>query len=72
MIATVLGALGGGVAGNAAERQISNQRGIEITVKLDNGQLRAISQAVDGETFRVGDHVQVIGGMWGGVARVTH
>ncbi|BBP00384.1 glycine zipper 2TM domain-containing protein [Sulfuriferula nivalis] len=71
-IATVLGALGGGVAGNAVEHQISNQRGIEITVKLDNGQLRAISQAVDGETFRVGDHVQVIGGMWGGVMRVTH
>jgi outer membrane lipoprotein SlyB len=71
-IATVLGALGGGMAGNAVEHQISNQSGIEITVKLDNGQLKAISQAVDGETFRAGDRVQVIGSMWGGVARVTH
>jgi outer membrane lipoprotein SlyB len=69
--ATVLGAFGGGVAGNAVEHQISNQRGIEITVKLDNGQLKAISQAVDAEVFQVGDHVQVIGSGWG-VTRVTH
>src|SRR5690606_7174825 len=43
-IAGVLGAVGGGVAGQAIEEGATRRRGVEITVRLDNGELRAIVQ----------------------------
>jgi len=68
-IGSVLGAVAGGVAGNAIERGATKKQGLEITVKLDNGELRAITQDAD-ESFRPGERVRLLSG--GGVTRVTH
>jgi outer membrane lipoprotein SlyB len=59
----------GGVAGAAIEEGVTRQKGLEITVKLDNGRMIAITQAAD-EQFRPGERVRVLTG--GGVTRVTH
>jgi outer membrane lipoprotein SlyB len=68
-IGTIIGAVAGGVAGNAIEQGVTKKQGLEITVKLDNGELRAITQEAD-ETFRAGERVRLLSG--GGVTRVTH
>ena len=68
-IGTILGAVAGGVAGNAIEQGTSKTQGLEITVKLDNGELRAMTQEAD-EAFRPGERVRLLSGS--GVTRVTH
>ena len=68
-IATILGAAGGGAAGAAAEEAATRQKGLEITVELDNGRLIAVTQTAD-ESFNVGDRVRVLSGQ--GITRVTH
>ncbi len=68
-IGTILGAVAGGVAGNAIEQGATKKQAVEITVKLDNGELRAITQEAD-ESFRPGERVRLLSG--GGVTRVTH
>lgn len=68
-IGSILGAVAGGVAGNAVEQGVTKKPGLEITVKLDNGQLRAITQDAD-ESFRPGERVRLLSS--GGVTRVTH
>jgi outer membrane lipoprotein SlyB len=67
--AGVLGAVAGGIAGQAIERRTTATAGIEITVRLDNGELRAITQDAD-EQFRPGERVRLLSG--GGTTRVTH
>lgn len=59
-IATVLGAVAGGVAGSAIENQATSMPGVEVTVRLQNGQLISIVQADEGDGFRPGDWVRVI------------
>jgi outer membrane lipoprotein SlyB len=66
---TILGAVGGGLAGSAIERNVTRKKGLEITVKLQNGELRAITQDAD-EEFRPGERVRLVSS--GGVTRVTH
>jgi outer membrane lipoprotein SlyB len=68
-VGAVVGAVLGGVAGNAIENATTRQDGLEITVKLDNGQLIAVTQAAD-EVFRPGERVRIVSGS--GVTRVTH
>lgn len=68
-IGTVIGAVAGGVAGAAIEEGVTRTKGLEITVKLDNGRMIAITQAAD-EQFKPGERVRVLTG--GGVTRVTH
>ena len=68
-VGTILGAVAGGVAGNMIEQGTTKKQGLEITVKLDNGELRAITQEAD-EAFRSGERVRLLSG--GGVTRVTH
>lgn len=68
-VGTILGAVAGGLAGNAIEQGTTKKPGLEITVKLDNGELRAITQDAD-ESFRPGERVRLLSG--GGVTRVTH
>jgi outer membrane lipoprotein SlyB len=67
-IGSVLGAVAGGVAGQALEGGIGRKAGLEITVKLDNGELRAITQEAD-EQFKPGERVRLLSG--NGVTRVT-
>lgn len=56
------------MAGNAIERKVTEKKGIEVTVRLENGELRAITQEAD-EEFRPGERVRLSGG---GTTRVTH
>ena len=59
-IAGVLGAVAGGVAGAAVEEGITRTQGVEITVREDDGSLRAYVQEVrPNENFRVGDRVRI-------------
>ncbi|AOY92723.1 hypothetical protein BKK79_13775 [Cupriavidus sp. USMAA2-4] len=67
--AGILGAVLGGIAGSATENKINQRRGLEITVRLENGDLRAITQDAD-ETFRPGERVRLLSS--GGVTRITH
>lgn len=67
-VAAVLGAVAGGVAGHAVEKGVTGRRGVEVTVKLDNGQMVAITQEAD-ETFRPGDRVRILSD--GATSRVT-
>ncbi len=68
-VGTVLGALVGGIAGQAVEEGSSKVPGLEITVRLENGELRAVVQEVDGQQFRPGDRVRLLS--QGGATRVT-
>lgn len=68
-VGTILGAVGGGIAGSTIERNVTQKKGLEITVKLQNGELRAITQDAD-EEFRPGERVRLVSS--GGVTRVTH
>ena len=60
-VATVLGAVAGGVAGGMVEESATKKQGVEITVRLDSGQIIAIvQQASETTTFHVGDRVRVL------------
>ena len=65
----IVGAVIGGVAGSAVEEQVTKKEGLEITVKLDSGELIAVTQEAD-ETFHPGERVRVLRGS--GASRVTH
>jgi outer membrane lipoprotein SlyB len=52
------------------EENTTKQPGLEITVRTDNGQTFAVTQADDGERFNIGDRVRILES--GGQARVTH
>lgn len=69
VITTVLGALAGGLAGSAAEEGLTRKDGVEITVKLDSGNMIAVVQEAD-EEFNPGDKVRVLEA--NGVTRVSH
>src|SRR5690554_1521221 len=68
----VLAAIGGGLlgamAGDAVENRMGKASGLEITVRLDNGETRVIAQEAD-VGFNVGQRVRVVSG--GGPTRVT-
>ena len=68
-VGTVAGAAIGGMAGSALEEKISKKDGVEITVKLDNGNLVAIVQEAD-EEFHPGERVRILSG--NGSSRVSH
>ena len=68
-VGAIVGAVAGGLAGSAIEEGVTRQGGLEITVKLDNGQLIAVTQAAD-EDFRPGERVRVLSGR--GATRVSH
>jgi outer membrane lipoprotein SlyB len=66
----IAGGIAGAVAGNAVENRVAVQNGVEVTVRLDNGDLRAITQSATGEIFRAGERIRLLSS--GGVTRVTH
>ena len=65
-LATVGGALGGAAAGHMVEEKISDYNGLEITVRLDDGQVLAVVQK-DDVMFFVGERVRVLTGFDGTV-----
>jgi outer membrane lipoprotein SlyB len=68
-LGALAGAVLGGLAGSAAEQGITRREGVEITVRLDNGDMRAIVQEAD-EVFKPGERVRLLS--QGGTTRVTH
>ncbi|AJY41019.1 glycine zipper 2TM domain-containing protein [Burkholderia humptydooensis] len=70
VLTAIAGGLAGAVAGNAVGQGLSSANGVEITVRLDNGDLRSITQAATPEVFRAGERVRLLSS--GGVTRVTH
>jgi outer membrane lipoprotein SlyB len=65
----ILGGIGGAVAGNALENRVAMRDGVEITVLLDTGELRAVTQAASGDFFQPGQRVRLVSS--GGITRVT-
>ncbi len=68
-IGSILGAVAGGVAGQALEQKVTQKSALEITVRLESGELRAITQDAD-ESFKPGERVRLLTS--GGVTRVSH
>jgi outer membrane lipoprotein SlyB len=67
-LAAVLGAVAGGVAGNMLEHKATTKDALEITVKLDSGEMRAIVQEADVK-LEPGQRVRLLSS--GGVTRVA-
>lgn len=67
--AGIVGAIAGGLLGNRVEANANQRPGFEITVRLDSGELRAVTQAAD-EMFRPGERVRLLSN--GYQTRVTH
>ncbi|MBY0572610.1 MAG: glycine zipper 2TM domain-containing protein [Undibacterium sp.] len=65
----IVGALVGGIVGSNVEANATQRRGLEITVRLDSGELKAITQEAD-EAFRPGDRVRLLSDRR--TTRVTH
>lgn len=65
----IVGAVAGGLVGNRVEANANRKPGYEITVKLDNGELKAVTQLAD-ELFRPGERVRLLSN--GYTARVSH
>jgi outer membrane lipoprotein SlyB len=68
-VTTILGAVGGGLAGNALEHSATRQNGEEVVVRLDNGQTIAVVQG-GWQDFAAGQRVQLVTGRGG--SRVEH
>ncbi|HXH03390.1 MAG TPA: glycine zipper 2TM domain-containing protein [Candidatus Competibacteraceae bacterium] len=64
------GAVLGGLAGAAVEEGTTRQKGLEITVRLDDGRVLAVTQSAD-EIFVPGERVRVLTA-YDGTARVSH
>ncbi|AET94669.1 glycine zipper 2TM domain-containing protein [Caballeronia cordobensis] len=69
LLSGVIGGIAGAVAGDQVQDRMEKQHGLEITVRLDNGDLRAITQAADGQMFYAGERVRLLSS--GGITRVT-
>lgn len=70
-VLAVIGALAGGLIGAAAEEGMTRTQGVEITVREDDGTLRAYVQQVEpNEVFRVGERVRIM--TVNGTSRVAH
>ncbi|MFF7708321.1 glycine zipper 2TM domain-containing protein [Pseudomonas sp. NPDC007930] len=71
IVAAVIGAVAGGFAGSAAEEGITRTQGVEVTVREDDGSMRAYVQEVQpNEIFRVGERVRIM--TVDGTSRVSH
>lgn len=60
-IASVLGSVVGGVVGATAEEELTKSQGVEVTVRLENGEVIAVVQKAEKDVnFKVGDRVRVL------------
>lgn len=70
-VAAVIGAVAGGLLGAAAEEGVTRTQGVEITVREDDGSMRAYVQEVQpNQVFRVGERVRIL--TVDGTSRVAH
>ncbi|MFN0164254.1 MAG: glycine zipper 2TM domain-containing protein [Burkholderiales bacterium] len=59
--ATVIGAVGGVIAGNEVEKRLRSTTRIEVVVRLDDGTQRVVRDGSLG-SWRTGDHVRIVDG----------
>ena len=70
-VAAVIGAVAGGLLGAMTEEGLTRTQGVEITVREDDGSMRAYVQAVEeNKVFRVGERVRIL--TVNGTSRVSH
>ena len=70
-VMAVVGSVAGGLLGAAAEEGLTRTQGVEITVREDDGTMRAYVQEVEpNQVFRVGERVRIM--TVNGTSRVTH
>ena len=60
-VMTVVGAVGGAMAGNEVEKRVKTTRSYEVTVRLNDGSSRIISEA-SAPNWRTGDKVKIVNG----------
>jgi outer membrane lipoprotein SlyB len=60
-VMTVVGAVGGAMAGNEVEKRVKATKSYEVTVRLNDGSSRVISEA-SAPSWRAGDKVKVVNG----------
>lgn len=60
-LATVAGVIGGAVAGNEIEKRSRATKTYEITIRLDNGSTRVITES-NLPSWRTGDRVKIVDG----------
>ncbi|MGL4316569.1 MAG: glycine zipper 2TM domain-containing protein [Pseudomonas sp.] len=71
VVAAVIGAVAGGLLGSMTEEGLTRTQGVEITVREDDGTLRAyVQQVQENEVFRVGERVRIM--TVDGTSRVAH
>ncbi|MCK6412863.1 MAG: glycine zipper 2TM domain-containing protein [Azonexus sp.] len=68
-IATVIGVVAGGLLGGNIEEGATRKPALEITVRLDSGQMLSIVQEAHAAEFRSGDRVRILSGR--GESRVS-
>ena len=68
-VGAVFGGVAGMVGGEALEEGATRKQGVEITVRLDSGELRAVVQPPEEGGFKPGERVRLLTS--GGVTRVT-
>lgn len=69
-LAALVGGVAGAAIGDAAAEKVAESRGLEITVRLSDGRIVAVTQADDGEEFFPGDKVALVTSGQG--TRVAH
>ena len=63
--------MAGGLIGSATEEGLTRTQGVEITVREDDGSMRAyVQQVQENEVFRIGERVRIL--TVGGTNRVSH
>lgn len=71
IVMAVIGAVAGGLLGSATEEGLTRTQGVEITVREDDGTMRAyVQQVQENEIFRVGERVRIM--TVNGTSRVSH
>jgi outer membrane lipoprotein SlyB len=60
-LATIAGAVGGGFVGNKVEKNLKKTRVYEITVRMEDGSYRTVTQPTE-PAFRPGDKVKLVDG----------
>ncbi|MFC0401994.1 glycine zipper 2TM domain-containing protein [Paraburkholderia rhizosphaerae] len=66
----ILGGVAGAVAGSEVQHKLAQQHGQQITVRLDDGSWRAITQNTSDGLFHPGERVRLLSS--DGVTRVTY
>ena len=71
-VGAVVGALAGAAGGNMVAGSAYRQPGLQITIRLDNGQILAVTQAAD-VPIHAGQRVELLGSAygWNSTARVV-